>query len=98
MMLKKVILFLKPHQSEQYSMSPMQIPSIVHYVGMQVRIAPLCQSVCCEPWAEFVEFALVLVGFAHFSWILAQTWGLRDSLLSCKRTRWTLMNCGDIIL
>ena len=41
---------------------------------------------------------MVLVGFVHFSWILTQTWGLWDSLLSCKRTRYTLMNCGDIIV
>ena len=28
---------------------------------------------CCEPWVDLVESSVVLVGFVHFSWILART-------------------------
>ena len=46
---------------------------------------------------------MVLDGFTHFSWILARTWGLRDSLLSCGDASmyinylW-LCDCGDCTL
>ena len=32
-----------------------------------------CVNLCCEPRADVVEFGVVLVGFSHFSGILAWT-------------------------
>ena len=41
---------------------------------------------------------MVLVGYAHFIWILAQTWWLQDFLSLCGDTSMYIDNYGYVIV